>query len=310
MSSSRAAAGSDRPGFWASLWNSATSFQFYPRIQDQPFGRSLRYLLVLAVGLSLLISLRVHYDFSKSLSEWASWLSGTIPDIRIENGIASLPSGKSKTITDDRAVLILDPTGETKQIGEQYRTGMILSKDKLILKWNQAGGPPGQVSRLEAVIYAAAYTAYTLQPQYFHGNSFDLAAVRRLVIDPENIRRWKDMAARWFAVSLPFVYFVFYLAGKLLQALFFSVVLAYSQRAGQESPLGYGRALNLCIYALTPPALFAALVSVAGIQVPYLEWVFLGMYVAFLMGALSACAPKKPQPEKEEENSPDNWIDF
>ncbi len=264
------------PGFWNSLWSSATSFPFYRQIKDQTFGRSLRYLLALAACLSLLISVRVGHDFHRSLDEWASWIADNIPEIHIENGIAAIPLGQIRTLRDERAILILDASAEPKPIEEKYRTGLALGKDKMLLKWNQAAGPYAEGSRLEKFIYAICFFAYVSEPQAFHGNQFDLAAVRSLVINAETIRGWKNWAGRWVGISLPFVTGVFYLAGKLLQAL------------------------------------FSALVQMAGLQIPHLEWVVLGMYVAFLMGAMGACLPPKPSGAfpSEEETPTDHWADF
>ncbi len=295
------------PGFWASVWNSATSFQFYRHIQDQSFRRSITYVVGLALCLSLLISWRVVHDFSRSLSEWTSWISATLPDIKIENGVSHIGLDQTKTISDGAAILILDPTNSPRSIDEKYRTGMILGRDKMTLKWNQVTGPTGDVSRLEKLIYVCAYAAYLMDPQSFHGNEFDLSGIRSLMINPETIAHWKKSAGRWVSVCLPFVYFVFYLGGKLLQALFFSIVLAYSHRAMRENGMHYARILNVALYALTPSAIFSAVVQTASLQVPYLEWVFLGMYVAFLMGAMNACIPRK-LPEQSDLDS--DGIDF
>ena len=156
------------------------------------------------------------------------------------------------------------------------------------------------------------YFAYVTEPQAFHGNQFELASIRSLVINAETVRRWKDWASRWVGISLPFVYGVFYLAGKLVQALFFSVVLAYSYRSLRESGFNYQRSLNVCIYALTPQAIFSAIVQIIGLQIPHLQWVFLGMYVAFLMGAMGACLPRKVSgaSNPQQDANPDHWVDF
>ena len=308
MNSSEAIA-ENLPRFFSSIWNSATSFQFYNRIVGQSFRRSLMYFVGVAVCLSALLSWRVHHDLTRSLSDWASWLSATLPDIKIVNGIATIAPDQPKHISDGAAVLILDPTDIPAPIDEKFRTGMVLAKDKVILKWNQTRGPAGDVSRLEKLIYVCAYTATLTQPQAFHGNQLDLGWIRHLAINPQTIRRWKDQAIRWAGFALPFVYFIFYLAGKLLQALFFSLVLAYSHRTMRESGMTYARILNVAIYALTPPAIFAAIMQIAGIQVPYLEWVFLGMYVAFLMGAMNACTPK-PVSGQTNSDLQDQDIDF
>ena len=300
------------PGFWRSLWNSATSFHFYPSIQDQSFGRSLRYLLALGVCISLLIGWRVDHDFNRSLSEWVSWISTNIPDIRIQNGIAVIPSGGARRIQDEKAILILDSSAAPKPIEEKFRTGMFLGRDKVLLKWNQAAGAYSDATRLEQFIMAICYFAYVTEPQAFHGDQIDLAAIPSLVINADSIKRWKGWARRWVGISLPFLCGVFYLAGKLLQALFFSVVLAYSYRSLRESGFNYQRSLNVCIYALTPQALFSAGVQILGLQIPHMQWVFLGMYVAFLMGAMGACLPPRVSgaSHPQQDANPDHWVDF
>ncbi len=300
-----------RPSFLESFWNSAVNFSFYRRVWDQPFGRSLRYLVFLALCLSLLVSWRMIVDFNRSASDWGLWLCATIPDIKISNGLASLPSGKPKSIMDEKAILILDPLGGHTTFDAQYRTGMILAKDKVMLKWNQAAGPSPESSRLEKLIYTTAYAAYILRPESFHGNEFQLAGIRSLDINSKNIVLWQETARSWVGISLPVIYFIFYLAGKLLQALFFSLVLAYSHRMMREQGMTYSRVLNLAIYALTPSAFFSAVVQAAGLQVPYVEWIVLGMYVAFLMGAMNACIVRRPaQDNSQDRDNSGPWDGF
>ncbi len=282
-----------QPGFWSSLWNSATSFQFYRDIKDQPFKASLRYVVLLAAFLSVFISARLLHDVSGAMQEWVAWISTTIPDIKIEKGVASLSSGQPKSVSDDRAILILDPYGPKQEIPKEFRTGMVLGKDQFFVKWNQVGGPVGEPSRLEQFIYFIAYLAYVVQPQDFRDNVFSLANVQSLTIDTPNVQRWKVIAKRCMGFVLPFVYFIFYLVGKLSQALFFSVVLSYATRSAQGDRLAYAGILNLSLYALTPPMLFGALLQIAGIKVPTMDWIFMGMYIAFLMGAVNSCFRNK-----------------
>ncbi len=294
------------PSFWASLWKSATSFQFYRDIQGQTFRCTMRYVFILAAILSLLISARLFLDIEKSLEAWASWISATIPDIRIEKGITLMPAGGPKTIADDRAILVVNPEEKDAKIPDKFRAGLILGRDKMLLKWNQVSGPVGEPSRLEQFIYAIAYTAYATQPGGFKGNVFDLSGVQSLTVNPKNVARWKVLAVRLIGLTLPFVYFIFYLVGKLAQALFFSVVLSYATRSPQGERMPYSGILNLSLYALTPPMLFSALMQILGVKVPHFDWVFLGMYVAFLMGAMHNCTKI---PAREEERS-DSWMGY
>ncbi len=300
-----------RPGFFSSMVFSAVSFQFYRRIKDQTFGRTLRYLLFLAAIISLAVGLRLTADFTRALSDWSAWLLQNFPAVQVKNGIASTVPPEGKRLEDARAIVILQPETAPVAIEEKYKAGLILQKEKVLLKWNQAAGLDPQGSRLETLVYAVATLATLTMPERLHGGVLDLAGIRSLVLDDASIRQWEALTRRWVRITLPGVYFIFYLAGKLMQALFFSLVLAYSHRTMRESGFGFANALNIAVYALTPPALFAAALQLLGVQVPLLEWVFLGMYVAFLLGAIGACVPKKASPAPEDQESgPGNWDDF
>ena len=115
-------------GFVYPIW----SFPYYKKASQKPLGTALGFLLVFAILQSIVstgsIALSLN-RFSREIEE--AYLSGEIPDIVIEEGIASV-SGSGRYINENnRQIIAVDVTGAMREINtNQYSEGFLLTREE------------------------------------------------------------------------------------------------------------------------------------------------------------------------------------
>ena len=118
-------------GFIFPIW----SRPYYQEATTKPMGAALVFLLVFAVIQSIVTTGSVAFNLSQFGREIeASYLKGEIPDITIENGIATV-SGSGKYIIENyRQIIAVDTTGSIREIDTTlYSEGFLLTQDEFHL---------------------------------------------------------------------------------------------------------------------------------------------------------------------------------
>ena len=116
-------------GFLFPIWNRP----YYREAADKPMGAALVFLLVFAVLQSLVSTVSVAFNLSQFGREIeAAYLSGEIPDITIQNGIATV-SGTGKYIVEsNRQLIAVDTTGSIREIDTNlYSEGLLLTRNEI-----------------------------------------------------------------------------------------------------------------------------------------------------------------------------------
>ena len=128
---------------------SFSSGDFYRSIAPQAFSKSVRYLVLLIVATSLVLSARYAFLVSHALEELEAWAVGHLPEIQIEKGIVQTPTQPWRYEANRQFVAILDVTGQTKDIPSEFSQGLLLTRNQLILRRQPLDSQPYDLAGIE-----------------------------------------------------------------------------------------------------------------------------------------------------------------
>ncbi len=133
-----------------SVLRSCTDFRFYKEIFTQPLGKALRYLLFLAILVTLVLGIRYGIGLSRFSQKTLNWIEENAPYIEISGGVVKADVEQPFLKEDKDFVMIIDTTGQTKEIDKKYRTGILLKKDKLIIKQDEIRTQEFDLSKIKS----------------------------------------------------------------------------------------------------------------------------------------------------------------
>lgn len=242
--------------FSGALIRSSTDFKFYKEIFLQPFGVTLRYLLLLTILVTALIGIRYGVAVNKFVKEGLTWMEANAPYIEITDGVVKADVEQPYTAESKDFVMIIDTTGKVNTIDQKYKTGVLLTKEKLIVKNDE-----------------------------IRAQEFDLRKVKKFVIDKPAFAKWKKFLVYILIPFIVLMQFFYFFIVKIIQSLVASMAVLVAKPG-----LRLSNVLNVCVYALTPVTLLSLIVTLASPRPIPLFWlIYIGMYIAFIIGALSQC---------------------
>jgi hypothetical protein len=292
----------------AAFWRSATSFSFYKDILEQPFSASIRYFIVLAVVATIFMSSRYNYSLYRDMNKMAQWVVENIPPVTIERGVVRAQAREPYVLEDDSSAIIIDTTGTTPSLDPKYKSGLLIGKENMYVRLNSIKEKGYRFTKIDLFILGCGLAASFIKPDVMEKGVVELSLIQRVIFDQAHVEQWKKKVIIAGSVLFPFFYFIYFAVFKLIQAAFFGFVIIFSNRTLKEAGITYDKVLNLCIYALTPVTVLMIGITLPGLEIPYVEFIYLFMYVAFLLGALSSCVPR-PQAAEDEKRT-DDWDGF
>ena len=247
--------------FFRQIVLSFSSGEFYRSVTPQLISKSVRYLILLIVAASVVLSVRYAFLVSQALGELEVWAWKHLPEIRIEKGEVQTPVQPWRYQANRQFIAILDATGQTKEIPPEFSQGLLLTRNQLVLR----------------------------RP-FFESQRYDLAGIDHFRLNAQIIQQWKQKGV-WFLWPLLFAsFFGYFLVEKLSQVVLFS---AFSLMTCWVSGrvLSYRSLLNIGIYAMTLPFLLAAGLLLFGPPPPSFDLFFVAIYGALLVAAVLHGAP-------------------
>ena len=281
--------------FWQELIQSFNP-NFYCSIVQQSFGRTFRYIILLALFVAIALSVKPTVDFKIQMFGATRWAQGNLPQIlsgitviTIEKGqvfcSAQQPFVKRLDIQKDKVTFIIDTTGQITSM-DGYDLGLLLTKNKLILKSTESEG----VAKIQE--YDLSKVAY-----------FNLQAGEKAKGEIVNIAFNKEKTYQltyrklakllkifqWAAFPIILIsLFSYYTFTRIAQLFIFSPL---SLLVGKftKSGINYPKILNIGAYALTPPTLLAVLFIIIKAGPPAFWLLYMFIYVFFLIAAILKC---------------------
>jgi len=237
--------------FFNQIHRSANDFKFYNEVKNFPLSESLKYIFLLLLVVSFAVTVRYGFATQRGMSILAYWANKNLPVINIQDGSASVDAQQPYKIPIEDGVLLLDTTGQTTSL-DGYGKGMLLTKDKLVLKQNEA----------KTVVYS-------------------LSKVKSLRID----KNFFGMLKRYLPwVIAPFILiglYIYFCIARFLQIFLFSV-LAFLISALVKAGLSYRKVFNICVFAITPSMLLGTIAAFFMKPIAFFGLIYSALYIIYL----------------------------
>lgn len=242
--------------FWQSLIRSSSDFKFYREIFYQSTGKTIKYLLLFSILITTVLGIRYTISLNAFSKKAYDWLKENVPQVEINKGIVSVDIEQPFTYTEKDFAVVIDTTGEVTSLDPTYKAGVLLTKTSLFIRHDQ--------TRTEEI---------------------KLDKIDNFKVDKDSVKKWFGVFTKFvipFIIILQFVYLLF---AKIVQASLASLfTIAFRQN------VTYRHMFNICIYALTPATILAAVVILFMTKpLPLFFILYIGMYIAFIYGGLKQC---------------------
>ena len=281
--------------FWHTVWACASGFAAYPRLAQASRREVWRYLLMLVLVTSAVLSVVVARAFRAQMRELVA-LVQQLPTITIINGTATLAPPPAGGLPQGARALqgsqpLAGPTGGGVDAPQPVRLERrdVAGVGDLLLVVDTTGRT---TALTEPSAFSVLLTAHELViSQGRRTKHYDLRPIQRMTIDDAFLAQWGRRLTRWCYGLIPLALFVYGLCARAAQALLWSAISwAVGRLVGR--PLAFATIWRVAVFALGPPALFAAIVEtlVLGQTHPILWAVYLAIYVVLFNGALAATA--------------------
>ncbi len=258
------------------IFLSPFSTALYRDVARQWKGVAFGYLLLVLLLCWIALMIRLYLGFSSVVKNDLPTIIDQIPEIRIENGVAST--------TENRRHEISDPdTGEVFFIIDT------------------TGAEPTLESLPESVKGVVTRTSATIEKNDIETRTFEFDQIQDFTLTHELINRWAGLVKNLLVpVLLPFALMGSFLY-RVLQALFYSLfALLFAAMFGAVQRLPYAALLRITVVAMTPAILFKAVLWMAGVSIPFLWLICFGISMVCLFLGVKAAASA----ERESADSP------
>jgi len=239
---------------------------FYPAVLRQSTWRSLLYLGLICAAVYGVVGYRfAALTFDRQQESFASHYKAALPDFHFENGEADYPPDKPHIYQEREGnkvfAVIVDTSGETKELGKKYEAGILITKTEIVTKALRGTEKRQPIPKTAEKVAAK---------EFFIGLA----------------RKQKPRAV---ATLTSHVYISQLIAKVILVAVVSGVLLFGDKGRRQEYPFGYY--FNVGCYAVTPFVLSAlARGEVSGRVVSWVSYgVSLMLFLALAATGLGKC---------------------
>jgi hypothetical protein len=264
---------------------------FYAKIVRQPAAKTIGFLLVFILTISAALSLKSALDINprlKYIQEWSNGNLKKIPPVEVKNGTLIQPKDTYVLeIGGGFPVFAVEPDRKKEaDILDKYKNVIMLTLNQVVFK--QAGQDFVADERRRDL---DKDRDWRISP---NESGFVLAFDNNQIsVTPVTVKKWLKVAAILLFPSFLLILFFFYCFTKPLQVLFFSLI-GLSANAILKTRASYGQVLNVCTYALVPPAIIAVLVEAFHLRLPGFWFLFCSIYILYIfLGLQSAKCGEK-----------------
>jgi len=226
----------------------------YGKIVKQKFGRSFLYLSILILVISVLLSVKFTSTLAQLSGEFVDKAGEEISEIRITNGVVSVPVDQPYIYKVENYAFIIDTTGEVVSL-DDYEAGLLLTKNALLSKNNA------------------------------RTQSYDLSQVASLYITPELLKEWMKKSGKVVFPIIMVLLVISFLIAKFIQIFLFSLISMLANNLKKKN-LSYSQLLNIGLYALTLPTVLAVIVILFNFGFPLFSLIYSLLYILILVTAI------------------------
>ncbi|MDP8218509.1 MAG: DUF1189 family protein [Candidatus Theseobacter exili] len=245
--------------FLSSIWKSCTSFQFYSDAAQKSLGYAVKFFFFMIILYSLIMITLMSPAIFKGIPEAFNWAIRNFPQIEIQSGKAQTIGLQKpfKQVWPGEFALIIDTTDQNKNLPSTVPSGILVLSDRIIMK-----NP-------------------SFERQFLYPANWNFS------VDTAFLMKWK---ARFYWPVLPVVLLfvpIYFVLSKSFQILVFGLVFIFFGRFVRKTLPGE-IVFKLSIFALCPALVLTLMVLLLGVVVPFFDFLYYGIYVAFFLGGANA----------------------
>jgi hypothetical protein len=262
--------------------------QFYPKIARQAIGRSIGFILVFALIISALVSIKYTVVVMSGFAVAKQWVYGNFQKITSEYPVISVDKGEVKEPQqvfikeyEKKFAIIVEPDpNNARVIMEKYPNSAVLTRGEFITKQTTDARGTSDIKT-----YSLDNKSFKIIPSP-EGVKFEFEQ-RQFEVTPKFINKWIDIIALFVFPALLIIWFLVYSFTKPLQVFFFSLA-SLLITAILKVRFAYRELWNIGVYAVVPPTCLAALVDVTGLRLPLFGLLYCMIYLFYLYLGIKA----------------------
>jgi hypothetical protein len=285
------------------------NLKFYKEIATQKVLKSIGFLSVFVIVVSVILSVKYTADIKTFLPRAETWLQENfetivedLPVIEIKDGeLVSPREYYSKQWNEDFAFIIEPREEKVFTLIKEYSNVIVLTETQITIKSTEkhTGRSDIKIHELKDM------ESLTISPI---PDGVNIAILDKSYdVTPISITKLFQTISK---VLYPFILIwclVIYTLSKFAQVLFFSLISKMINRH-LKKPYEYGQLFNIGIYALVPPTALAVAKEMLNVNIPFFGIIYLVVYFLYLFWAITADKERSKEdisqePEKISQNS-------
>ncbi len=243
-------------GFFSRLYYSITSFDKYRLFLRQSTGKSVVYLLLITLVLSIAVNVSTYNEFSKVIDLTTGYIAENIPDFRFDNGKLEVNGDMPFVIESEGVPVVIDTRpGAEDIILNQYDTVMLITSEKFIVK------------------------------NYVDRSEVPLSLYQGLVMTRDDLIRSIPMMKPVLTIIF-IIAGLFFIIGKFISALIVSLI-GMAVNSIKRTNLTYRSIFKISIYSMTLPLIVCTILNILQLSVPFLWVLFYIGCAIYITGSLN-----------------------
>jgi hypothetical protein len=232
-------------------------------------GIGLLYLILLLALSWLLYAAKLQVGFTRFVQHDAARVLNGFPAITIKNGVVSIdrPEPYVWRDADNGEVILYVDTSNAFDTPEAASAKVKLGRSQLIAKQSE-----------------------------YETRTYDLSRFKYFFVDRARLLGWLQTSSYWIGLGIFVFGLVFTLIWHLIQILIYGAI-GLALASMMNARLDYAALVRLAAVAITPAIVLSTVLDLAGVQIPFVGWLYLGLEIGFLAFAVKANAqPAMPPP--------------
>ncbi len=240
-------------GFFGKIIKSIINVDFYRDIKSHSFSFGFKYLLLFAALVTITLSVYYSFVLIKAVNFMADNIS-TLPEITITNGEVTSPVQQPFIKEEAKNfAFILDTTGKITTIAAEYKSGILVMKNKVIIKNDET-----------------------------ESREYGLSKIKNFILNKDTVDKFRKVSRLVIFPAVLIFSYIYFIIAKLLQILIFSLVTLIVNSLNQAK-IAYSGLLNIATCALTLPTILAVIAIISGLKIPAFWLIYLLIYLSYLI---------------------------
>jgi Protein of unknown function (DUF1189). len=243
--------------FFQRVYYSVAGFDNYKLFISQKTGKTVVYLLLLSLFLSLIGLIQPFKEYNKIVNEIITGFDKAVPNFTFENGKLNVEGNMPIFYNEEGLTFIIDTSGKTDEtILEKYDMAILITQDKMI------------------------------QKNYANNQVTDFSMLQGFRLTKESVKRMLPIM-KGFSIFIFIILPPFVVAGRFISALIASIIGMIINSA-KNINLPYRDIFAISAHSLTTPLIIGTILDFTGIPTLLSTLIYYIIAGIYIWGALNS----------------------